>query len=61
MGAIDVAHWAWPQWTFLGMMAFSFCRGIFKHGESDGTVNFWVSLIAIVLTGALLICGGFYK
>lgn len=58
---INAAHWFWPQWTMAGLLVFSLARGLFKHGESDGTVSFWASLLSGAISLGLLIPGGFFK
>ena len=52
---------SWPQGIMAALLVFSMARGMIKHGESDGTVNFWVSLIANALMVGLLYWGGFWK
>ena len=49
-----------PQIVMIVLLSFSVARGILEHGESDGKVNFWVSLLGAAITAALLWWGGFW-
>ena len=52
---------SWPQGSMATLLIISITRGIIKHGESDGKVNVWVSLVGAAIQGGLLYWGGFWK
>jgi hypothetical protein len=53
--------WGWPQWTYVGMTAFTMLYVAVKHGEpkTDKYDIGWTTL-AVVLSQWILWCGGFY-
>jgi hypothetical protein len=50
----------WPQITMIVLLGLGVARGMFKHGEDDGEVNFFASAIGAALTAWLLWAGGFW-
>ncbi|HRK69439.1 MAG TPA: hypothetical protein PKY73_17950 [Hyphomonas sp.] len=51
---------AWPQVTFIALMALTVGINLAKHGEAY-RYNFWNSLLGAGLTGGLLYAGGFFS
>jgi hypothetical protein len=50
----------WPQITVICLYAASVTRGIIKHGQSDGDVNAFASIIGAAVSVGLLWAGGFF-
>lgn len=53
-------HLGVPQGIYLGLCLLSVIRGVVKHGEPDGTVNAYSSLVSVIGVVALLWWGGFF-
>lgn len=54
-------HLGWPQLIYIALMFLATGGALAKHGESKGTHNFGVALIADAITLSLLWWGGFFS
>lgn len=58
---IEVSAWAWPQWTVVGMLAFSLVLNALLDGHPrTGTHRFSVRLVDAAIMVFLLVMGGFF-
>lgn len=49
-----------PQIVMIVLLSISFARGVHKHGEPNGKVNVWMTLLGCAIQIALLTWGGFW-
>ncbi len=52
---------SWPQGIVAVLLILGIARGMLKHGEPNGHVNFFASAISAAITFSLLWWGGFWK
>jgi hypothetical protein len=50
----------WPQWVFIGILAFNICYTAVHNGQPQGNHDIRVTLASIVFSAAILTCGGFF-
>lgn len=59
--AIDASAWGWPQWTYIGLLAFNVVMSAVLDGQpKSGNHSAGVSLVAAVLGVFILVSGGFF-
>lgn len=49
-----------PQIIMIVLFTMSLTTSLFKHGENEGTYNFWTTLIGAIIEVLILKWGGFF-
>lgn len=60
---MNTAHWHWPQWAMMALVAFCAAFTLAKHGElrPQRKYNFWSDLLGSAIQIAILWAGGFFR
>lgn len=56
----NIANWAWPQWTFVSLVAVNLLLAAHLHGKPREPHSFFVQLVALASWLPLLYFGGFF-
>ena len=52
----------WPQIVWIFILIFGLGHSLYKHGQpKEGKENFWITLLAAIISFTLVYCGGFFK
>ncbi len=57
---IDIANWAWPQWTLASLLAVNLLLSAHLHGKPREPNSFWTSIIGLGIILPILYFGGFF-